>query len=255
MLIAITNDDGIMAEGLWVLVTTAAALGHSLIVVAPNQNCSGQSQSITLHRPLMVQPYGSAGAIDSFRVAGTPADCVRLLCSGYFGRVPDLFLSGVNHGPNLGEDVFASGTVGAARMAACRGIPAVAFSAVEENWQLVRATLIRHLQSLVDAALDSPAVVLNVNIPASGGKTVRRTVLHDAWFVESISGREPVQHGEKIWLDRRVTASDDIKDNEPTDVSAVHAGHLSVTPLTTQLPYRQQSSPHAASMRQEAIPE
>src|SRR5690242_349876 len=121
----VTNDDGVHAEGLRLLRAALLPLGH-VVVVAPSNEQSATSHSITLDRPLRHVEH----AADVHAIDGTPADCVYLALfePRFLPRRPDLVVSGVNHGANLGTSVFYSGTVAGAREAALRGIPAIAFS-------------------------------------------------------------------------------------------------------------------------------
>src|SRR5699024_7309319 len=123
--ILVTNDDGIYAPGLVVAEKIARELGAEILVVAPEQDCSGLSQGITMHQPLRLRKCGD----NRYALSGTPADCV-LFASAYFYRdtAPDLVISGVNSGANVGDAVQYSATVGAALTAARLGWPAVAWS-------------------------------------------------------------------------------------------------------------------------------
>jgi 5'-nucleotidase len=138
MNILCTNDDGYLANGIRVLASAASALG-SVTVVAPDREQSATSNSLTLHHPLRARLTSD----DSYVVDGTPTDCVILAVNGLLPGQPDVCLSGVNHGPNMGEDVLYSGTVAAAMEATVIGIPAIAISYVRdrpeelEGWESV----------------------------------------------------------------------------------------------------------------------
>lgn len=184
MRIVITNDDGIEAEGIHVLALVARGLGGSVLVVAPDQDCSGRSQSLTLGRPVAVRTYPGPASVERYVVAGTPADCVRLVASGYFGPRPQLLLSGVNHGPNLGEDVWASGTD--------RGRPDGGVSGNPGHCDLVTQPRLV-LGCTPSAALSAPGGGLGVCFsgnalqpqpPAFGAHLLRWTHLSHAWFLE-----------------------------------------------------------------------
>src|SRR3546814_14791213 len=130
MRILVSNDDGYNALGLEVLVRALSGLGE-LTVVAPETNCSGASNSLTLNRPLSVR-QGTNG----FRyVNGTPSDCVHIALTGLLDFRPDLVISGINNGANMGEDTLYSGTVAAATEGYLFGIPAIAFSLTEKGWE------------------------------------------------------------------------------------------------------------------------
>ena len=133
MRILIANDDGYLAPGLAALVRACAGLGE-IDVVAPEQNASGTSNALTLNRPLSV--FEAAGEQQQgFRVVnGTPSDCVHVALTGLLPQRPDLVLSGINNGANMGDDTLYSGTVAAAMEGYLFGIPAIAFSQVHKGW-------------------------------------------------------------------------------------------------------------------------
>ncbi len=137
MRILIANDDGYLAPGLAALVAACEGLGE-LDVVAPEQNASGTSNSLTLNRPLSVFRAANGYAY----INGTPSDCVHLALTGLLEHRPDLVVSGINQGANMGDDTIYSGTVAAAMEGYLFGIPAIAFSQVEAGWrELESATL------------------------------------------------------------------------------------------------------------------
>src|SRR6516225_6219765 len=161
MRILISNDDGYLAPGLAALVKACEGLGE-IDVIAPEQNASGTSNSLTLNRPLNVHR-----AANGFRyVSGTPSDGVHLALTGLLGYRPDLVLSGINNGANMGDDTLYSGTVAAATEAYLFGIPAIAFSQVHHGWEHVDAAA-RLARDIVQRRFDMLAApyLLNVNIP------------------------------------------------------------------------------------------
>src|SRR3546814_3584190 len=130
MRILVSNDDGYNALGLEVLVRALSGLGE-LTVVAPETNCSGASNSLTLNRPLSVRQANNG----FYYVNGTPSDCVHIALTGLLDFRPDLVVSGINNGANMGEDTLYSGTVAAATEGYLFGIPALAFSLVQKGWE------------------------------------------------------------------------------------------------------------------------
>ena len=130
MRILIANDDGYLAPGLAALVRACEGLGE-LDVVAPEQNASGTSNSLTLHRPLSAYVAGNG----FHYLNGTPSDCVHVALTGLLPQRPDLVVSGINNGANMGDDTLYSGTVAAAMEGYLFGIPAIAFSQVDKGWQ------------------------------------------------------------------------------------------------------------------------
>ena len=165
MRILVTNDDGYLAPGLAALVGICREFG-SVEVVAPEQNASGTSNALTLQRPLTVHT-----ASNGFRyVNGTPSDCVHVALTGLLDERPDLVVSGINNGANMGDDTLYSGTVAAATEGYLFGVPSVAFSLVESGWvNLGAATVaVRMVMArLLEQGLPEQLWLLNVNIPSS----------------------------------------------------------------------------------------
>lgn len=166
MLVLLSNDDGIDAPGLHVLRAAAASLGDTL-VVAPHVERSAQSHALTMHEPLRVLPRGPG----VHACTGLPADCVYIGVHHLAERRPDLVLSGINRGPNIGDDVHYSGTVGAAEEAALMGIPALAVSlftesrnAPDHHWQTAATLALRVARAMLADPLP-PRVFLNLNVP------------------------------------------------------------------------------------------
>src|SRR3954447_14405282 len=150
MRILIANDDGYLAPGLAALVGACEGLGD-LDVVAPEQNASGTSNSLTLSRGLSVYTAGNG-----FRyINGTPSDCVHLALSGLLEQRPDLVVSGINNGANMGDDTLYSGTVAAAMEGYLFGVPAIAFSLAEKGWAHLDAAA-RGARRIVEAAIAHP---------------------------------------------------------------------------------------------------
>ena len=148
MKILVSNDDGYLAQGIVTLASSLSDIGE-VTVVAPDRNQSGASNSLTLHTPLRVQKVSNG----RYCVNGTPSDSVHLALSGFLDEDPDIVVSGINHGANLGDDVIYSGTVAAAMEGRFLGLPAIAISLAgpgEENFDTagrVAAELVRKLQN------------------------------------------------------------------------------------------------------------
>ena len=164
MRILIANDDGYLAPGLAALVQAMQGLGE-IDVIAPEQNASGTSNSLSLHRPLSLYR-----GINGFRyVNGTPSDCVHVALTGLLPERPDLVLSGINNGANMGDDTLYSGTVAVAMEAVTLGIPGVAISFAGHDPEML-ATYGPLLKRLVQQVVAVPAfpadTILNVNLPA-----------------------------------------------------------------------------------------
>jgi 5'-nucleotidase len=233
MLILCTNDDGYLAPGLGVLASAARALGE-VQVVAPDREQSATSHSLTMHFPLRARKVREG----MHHVDGTPTDCVALAVGALLGRRPDLVLSGINHGPNMGEDVLYSGTVAGAMEATILGIPAVAVSYAgrdAEHMEGYGALLQRLLPQLVRRD-DFPAeTLLNVNlppIPAAEVKGVRVTRLARRVYVDSLTRALDPNGKEYFWI-----GGGEVEWAAPegTDFHAVNGGYVSVTPLHLDL--------------------
>ena len=167
----VTNDDGYLAPGIGVLTRVAERLGD-VQVVAPDREQSATSHSLTMHRPLRVRQVEPRAHV----VDGTPTDCVALALGAILDAPPDVVLSGINHGPNLGDDVLYSGTVAAAMEATILGIPAVAFSwaagdpdpPLDDDWIALLEGLLRQV---VERDGFPEETLLNLNLPRSARST------------------------------------------------------------------------------------
>lgn len=169
--ILISNDDGVLAQGLGLLAEACGTLGK-VTVVAPDREQSGTSHSLTLHRPLRA----TRRADGAFQVDGTPTDCVLLALGALMPDKPDFVISGVNHGPNMGEDVLYSGTVAAAMEGLAAGIPSVAVSYGSfdlEHLDSYRDRLQRLLAEVLAVSDFPKETLLNVNLPAMPADTVK----------------------------------------------------------------------------------
>lgn len=228
MRILISNDDGVTAPGLAALHAALADYAEC-VVVAPDQDKSGTSSSLTLDRPL--HPHTLANGFIS--VNGTPTDCVHLAINSLLDREPDMVVSGINLGANLGDDVLYSGTVGAALEGRFLGRTAFAFSLASR--QLDNLPVAAHFaRKLIEAhhALDlPPRTVLNVNFPNLPLEHIRGFKLtrlgHRARAAAPLKVVDP-RGKEGYWI----AAAGDAEDGGPgTDFHAVMQGYISVTPL------------------------
>ena len=233
MRILIANDDGYLAPGLAALVRACEGLGE-IDVVAPEQNASGTSNSLTLSRPLSA--FTAANGFRYFN--GTPSDCVHVALTGLLEQRPDLIVSGINQGANMGDDTLYSGTVAAAMEGYLFGIPAIAFSQVERGWShldvaaAVARDVIQHV--LARAPARSP-FLLNVNIPnRADAQALPRSITR----LGRRHASEPVirqtnPRGETMyWIG---AAGDAREAGEGTDFHATAHGHVSITPLQVDL--------------------
>lgn len=236
--ILITNDDGILAPGLAALIDAAKGLG-TLHIVAPSTPQSAAGHSITLMDPLMCHTVTLPTGHTGYGVAGRPADCVKLAMTELLDVQPDLVLSGINAGANVGVNVLYSGTVAAAIEAAFFGVPAVALSlAFNERVDFdYAAEVARDTLNLLDAkGVLQPGRVLNVNIPPCdigkplGVRVVRQAT--QAWATRFHRRTDP-RNRLYFWLD--TDARPEITDGDGTDEQLIHKGFISVTPLQVDL--------------------
>ena len=233
-LILLSNDDGVAAPNLAAI--RAALRGSADVVIcAPELNQSATSHSLSLHRILRLREVEA----DVFALDGTPADCVyTALHSGtrILPRRPDLVISGMNHGLNLGVDVFYSGTVAAAREAAIRGIPAVAVSADEGADRAAAASLGAAIAlATLDAFRGAPtkaAPLFSVNIPPGISWPVRSTCLGSRLYTEEVEYRRDPRGREYLWIGGAGVRHDLVPGS---DTEAHDEGAASITPLTLEL--------------------
>lgn len=237
MRILISNDDGILAPGLKSLEKIARTLSKDIWVVAPENEQSGASHSLTLTQPLRLRKVGPK----KFAVRGTPTDCVMMAMHEIIkDKKPDLLLSGVNRGANLGEDVTYSGTVAVAMEGTLLGVPSIAMSQCFQHGHPVKwSTAEHHAPKLIKRLLKAgwpKGTLININFPDV--------------VAESVTGVEVVRQGQRdltdLLLDHRIDARgvpyywigfrrQKSKAARPTDLGATENGAISVTPLQLDL--------------------
>lgn len=232
MKILLSNDDGVHARGLAVL-HAALAKEHDITVIAPDRNCSGASNALSLMQPLRVQEMNTG----FLSVNGTPSDCVHLGINNYLDNDPELVVSGINHGANLGDDVIYSGTVAAATEGRYMGLPAIAVSLAHHDGQHFETAaqlvckIVRHLT----ANPLPPDQILNVNVPdlpleaIKGIQVTRQGRRHRAEGMQ----RSLDAAGREIYWYGKVGEEQDA--GEGTDFYAVSNGYCSVTPLSVDM--------------------
>jgi 5'-nucleotidase len=236
MRILISNDDGYLAPGINALAEALASIAE-IIVVAPDSNRSGASNSLSLDRPLTV----NRAANGFYFVNGTPTDCVHIALTGMGDAPPDLVVSGINNGQNMGDDTLYSGTVAAATEAFLFGIPAIAFSQVHHGWEHLDAAA-RVARDVVQRRFDmlpSP-FLLNVNIPnlpfeALGPLTPTR--LGRRHQAEPVIRSQDPRGREIFWIGAPGACRDA---GEGTDFHATSQGRVSITPLQVDLTHKTQ---------------
>ncbi|MGI9290762.1 MAG: 5'/3'-nucleotidase SurE [Gammaproteobacteria bacterium] len=232
MRILLSNDDGYHATGLAALNDAVCDLAET-VIVAPDRNQSGASHSLTLDAPLRVAQTDDG----VFFVNGTPTDCVHLAITGLLHTDPDMVISGINHGANLGDDVMYSGTVAAAIEGRFLGLPTIAVSLVSETPEhfATAGAAARYLLQKIKTQPLPADIILNVNVPdipeseVKGYKTTRLGCRHRA---EPMIRMEDPKGKPVYWVGAAGAGQDA---GEGTDFHAVEHGYVSVTPLQVDL--------------------
>ncbi len=228
--ILITNDDGVRSEGLKALADALAPLGE-VTVVAPAKEASAVGHALTLHFPLRLEQLGPR----VYAVEGTPTDCVNIAVAVVFKGLPDLVVSGINKGWNLGDDVTYSGTVSGALEGALLGVPSIAVSLKRTREGMDFTDAARAAARIAERVLAEglpPRTFLNVNVPrrvTHGFKVTRQATRN---HVTAITERVDPKHRPYYWIDE---AQDDWEAHEDCDYQAVKAGYITVTPLQPDL--------------------
>ena len=237
MRILLSNDDGYFAPGLAALAEALHGLGE-VVVVAPEQNRSGASNSLTLDRPLLLKQAASG----FYFVNGTPTDCVHLAVTGMLDELPDIIVSGINNGANMGDDTIYSGTVAAATEGFLLGIPSIAISLTSFEGNNF-ATAGRVARELVERFVRDPIrepVLLNVNVPdipyseLNGMEVTRLGRRHKA---EPVVKMTSPRNETVYWVGAAGAAADS---GPGTDFNAVERGVVSITPLQIDLTHSAQ---------------
>ena len=237
MRILISNDDGYFSPGIQALSAALSAVGE-VTVVAPERDRSGASNSLTLDRPLSLRRVRK----DLYYVNGTPSDCVHLAVTGMFDKLPDVVVSGVNHGANMGDDTIYSGTVAAAMEGYLLGVPSIAISLVSRQSDDFSASA-RVAVDLVERFKRQPfkaPILLNVNVPEGdyaslkGLRVTRLGRRHKAEpVIRMVSPRDETVY----WIGPAGGAQDA---GIGTDFNAVDSGYVSITPLQIDLTHNGQ---------------
>ncbi|WP_413391446.1 5'/3'-nucleotidase SurE [Prochlorococcus marinus] len=247
--ILISNDDGVFAEGIRTLALSAASRGHEVTVVCPDQERSATGHGLTLHSPIRAEKADElfGEGIKAWGCSGTPADCVKLALNELLDQKPDLILSGINHGPNLGTDIFCSGTVAAALEGTLDGIPSIAVSIASFQWKSFSFAGKLALD-IAEKAIEQnwpKNLLLNLNIPPCEEKDMRGLVwtrLSIRQYEEQFIRRIDPRGNTYFWM-----AGEAVKDLQsagegpkgwPSDVSQIALCAPSLTPIQPDLFWR-----------------
>lgn len=229
MRILVTNDDGIFSQGIQCLADAMSELGD-VVVVAPDREQSATGHSLTLHRPLRMQRIREHW----YSVDGTPTDCVNMAVHGVLKEAPpDLVVSGINYGPNLGDDVTYSGTVSAAFEANMHHLPAVAFSQrIEEGFSFEAGARMaaKIIRTLIAEPLPAD-LLLNVNFPAQACHGLRWTRLGKRYYRQTVIENKDPKGRSYYWI----SGTPQWEEEQGTDHAAVSEGFASITPLHLDL--------------------
>ena len=228
MKILLSNDDGYQARGLRALANSLKEIAE-ILIIAPDRNCSGGSSAITLSAPLNIERFEK----DFYYVNGTPTDCIHLALTGFLDFKPDIIISGVNHGANLGDDVLYSGTVAAALEGRLFGIPSIAVSLAYKNgsnFETAISTTIDLINLINNDHLEKN-IILNVNVPDIPKKDIRgihATRLGRRSKPEPIIGTANPKGKMLYWIGKAGASKDD---GEGTDFFSIANNYISVSPL------------------------
>jgi 5'-nucleotidase len=251
--ILISNDDGVFADGIQALAAEAAARGHQVTVVCPDQERSATGHGLTLQSPLRAQRADElfADGVKAWACSGTPSDCVKLALFSLLEEPPDLVLSGINHGPNLGTDVLYSGTVAAAMEATIEGLPAIAVSAADFRWREFRPAA-RLALEVAEEMLSSgwpEGLLLNLKVPPVAAESMGplrwcRTAVRR--YVDQFDRRVDPRGRVYYWLAGEVSNELEARvagpADWPTDAAWIQANGPSLSPLQPELFWRGQDT-------------
>jgi 5'-nucleotidase len=243
--VLLTNDDGIQASGLHAMRRALLELpGIQLEVIAPDSNRSASSRSITTRRPLWVEEVELGDGTSGYATDGTPVDCVRFAALGLIEFVPELIVSGINHGANLGDDITYSGTVAAAFEGVVLGIPALAVSQQSDRRALdyrsggefdfqYASSFAARLVAELERVPMPEATLLNVNCPAGDVRGVRVCRLGKRIYNDRLELVHADDGGRRRY---QIYGMDPTHEREPdTDLTAIADGYIAVTPLHLDL--------------------
>jgi 5'-nucleotidase len=262
MKLLISNDDGIFALGIRILANTLADAGHQITVVCPDRERSATGHGLTLHKPIRAEQVESVfhPAIQAWACSGTPSDCVKLALGALLSDPPDMVLSGINHGSNLGTDVLYSGTVSAAMEGVIEGIPSIAFSLTSFSSQDFQpaANFAKVLLEQLNQVPLARVTLLNVNVPAVSEAEIAGVVITRQGvrrYFDQFEKRVDPRGKTYYWLAGEViedvaepslesVEAFKLKDRNldlawfqqiPTDVQAIRQNYITVTPLQYDL--------------------
>ena len=228
--ILVTNDDGVHSEGIHALAAALARLGE-VTIVAPHIEASAIGHALTLRRPLRMERLANG----AYEVDGTPTDCVNVALTQLFKEPPDLIVSGINKGYNLGDDVTYSGTVAGALEGALLGVASIAISLERSGGVYDFTQAAAAAATVADGVLERglpPRVFININVPSGIPKGLRATVQAKRNHVTVVSERLDPRGRPYYWIEE---GQNDWEPHDQSDYQAVRDGYVSITPLQPDL--------------------
>lgn len=246
MNLLISNDDGIYSQGVRALADGLAEAGHQVTVVCPDRERSATGHGLTLHQPIRAEVVTSVfhPAVRAWACSGTPADCVKLALWALLDQQPDLVLSGINHGANLGTDVLYSGTVSAAMEGVIEGIPAIAFSLTSYTSRdfAPAAHFAQTLMAQLETQPLPELLLLNVNVPAVSADAIAGVAITRQGirrYIDVFEKRVDPRGKTYYWLAGELLEEVEdpfpVAEPAPTDVEAIRQNYITVTPLQYNL--------------------
>jgi 5'-nucleotidase len=250
MKLLISNDDGIYAPGIRALANTLADGGHEVIVVCPDRERSATGHGLTLHQPIRAEVVDSIfhPGIKAWACDGTPSDCVKLALWALLDSPPDMVISGINKGANLGTEILYSGTVSAAMEGVIEGIPAIAFSLASHTYGDFQPSA-DFAKLLIDNIAANPLpelILLNVNVPPVKWEEIQGTMITCQGvrrYVDVFDKRVDPRGKTYYWLTGEVLEDVEppeglnLPKNLPVDVHVIRKNYISITPLQYNLTY------------------
>jgi 5'-nucleotidase len=237
-LILVTNDDGISAPGIRMLISIMKEIGD-VIVVAPDKPQSATGHAITINNTLYINKINIDDDVqEEYSCSGTPVDCVKLAVHEILKKKPDIYVSGINHGSNSSINVIYSGTMSAAVEAGIEGIPAIGFSLLDYSWDADFKSAAKYIKKITLETLKNglpKGVVLNVNIPKLKEKDIKGVKVcrqANAQWIETFDKRKNPQGRDYYWLTGEFVNEDK---GEDTDEAALERGYISIVPVQFDL--------------------
>ncbi len=242
MRILISNDDGIHSTGIRTLISKLVR-EHEVYVIAPDRERSAAGHALTLHKPLRVSEIEMEYAVaKAWETTGTPGDCIKIGVSVILDKKPDIIISGINHGPNLGADVLYSGTVSAAMEGAVLGYPSIAVSlsngCIEPEDFEYAAEFIAKFMNRIKSIKFPKKTILNINVPAVPGSDIagiQITRLGTRMYTDTYEKRIDPRGKVYYWLAGEIIQTDE---EEGTDITAIRNNKISITPVTFEITHK-----------------